>query len=420
MSAAEEIPTAVITFISLLMFLQFGESMSVSSLYSGLLFLPFVMKSFIRTKVRSAGNFKMNLHIAEVCIFALLIFLEVCINLFAAKVWMIFLVLFFISTLCAWHDLLGRMYYDRMLYPRQQKVFNQTKILSAQVTIVLTYGVLIMFVGLLEVIFRMPTEILTKRLAWGMECYIIAGAFLVFMLLNFLLLKNPRICNPYRYESMLKTVQTEILVIERIKRKKNAMQVIVSLFFLLLPQALMFFTRVFFLLAKAEEGGLDCSIPELGFAQGTIGVIAFGFGVMLGRQLLFRFGLHRMFWFLAVPLTFSPMFYMVMSQNPMVDNMLAICLLCLFAQLFFGFGLNLCIPFVRFISGERYRNTIDYLYIPLVAAAMILPMSISGWLCELLGFKSFFILDSATAIVAWVILLIMGVRNKLETNGKEK
>lgn len=413
LSAAEEIPTAVITFVALLMFLQFGETITMSAFYSSMLLIPYILRSFVRSKVRKAANFKRNIHVAEACIFFALMLLEFIIQFYPGQVWGLFSAMLLISALCAWHDLLGRMYYDRMLYPRQQKIFNKTKIFASQTTQVLTYGVLIIFIGFLEVIFRMPTEMQTKRLAWAMECYIIAGGFMIFCLLNLLLLKNPKLHNPYRYESMRRAVQTEIIVIERIRQKPYAVRLIVSLFFLLLPQALMFFTRVFFLLARTEDGGLDCSIPELGFAQGTIGVISFGVGVLLGRFMLQKYGTRNMFWWMVLPLTLSPAFYMTMSHNPLTDNLFAICSMCMLAQLFFGFGLNICMPFVRFISGERYRNTIGYIYIPVIAGVMLLPMAMSGYLCQLLGYKLFFTLDASMALVAWLMLLLLRTRKFL-------
>lgn len=70
------------------------------------------------------------------------------------------------------------------------------------------------------------------------------------------------------------------------------------------------------------------------------------------------------------------------------------------AQVLFGFGLNACIPYVRYISGERYRSTINYLYIPLVAFVMLVPMALSGWLVDCLGFDHFFALDALLAIPA--------------------
>lgn len=414
--AAEEIPTTVITFVALLMFLQFGESMAMSALYSSLLFVPYVLRSFFRHRVSAAGNFKQRIHLCEMLIFLFLMLLEVCIHYYTGSVFLMFIITFIISSLCAWHDILGRMFYDGMLHPRLQNIFNRNKIFASITTTVLTYGVLIMFVGSLEVIFRMPTEVLTKRLAWSMECYIIAGGFMLFSLLNVVLLKNPLVQNPHRYETIRNTVSAELRVLERIKKQPYSQHIILSLFFLLLPQSLMFFTRVFFLLARAKDGGLDCSIPELGFAQGTIGVIAFGIGILTGRQLLRRYGTRTMFWWMVVPLTLSPVFYMFMAHDPLVDHLSAICSMCLLAQLFFGFGLNICHAFVRSISGERYRNTIGVFYIPLIAAAMFIPMAVSGLLCQRLGFRLFFTIDAALAPLAWLVLIVLHIRTKLPLN----
>ena len=76
------------------------------------------------------------------------------------------------------------------------------------------------------------------------------------------------------------------------------------------------------------------------------------------------------------------------------------------AQFLFGFGLNAIRHFVHYISGERYRNTISYLYIPLVATVMLLPISLSGWLVGAFGFKMFFLLDVLTAPVAWIFIAL--------------
>ena len=158
---------------------------------------------------------------------------------------------------------------------------------------------------------------------------------------------------------------------------------------------------------------MDCSIPDVGFAQGTIGVIAFGIGLFIGRHLMEKYGAKKMFWWMVVPLTLSPTLYMLMAQNPFVGNMFVICVMCFFAQLFFGYGLNISTIFVRFISGERYRNSIGYLYIPSIAGVMIIPMALSGFLCMTLGFQLFFIVDASFAIVAWILLLFLSIKTKL-------
>ncbi|MBQ9640593.1 MAG: hypothetical protein IJV06_03430 [Bacteroidaceae bacterium] len=407
LSAAEEIPTAVVTYVSLLMFVQFGFDWCWASFCTALLLLPSVLKSYLRSKLRHAGHFKRNIHYTECLLFCSLMALALYINYCSIVGWQLFLLLLLVSLLCSVHELLGQMYYNRMLYPRQQKLYNKTKIFASQATVVITYGVLIISAGFLEVFFR------SVRKAWAMESCLVAGAFMVFAIYNVVVMQNPRVYNPYRYESLLHAFKNELRVVERIRSTPGSLRLILAFALLLLPQALMFNTRVFFLLATAEQGGLDCSLQDVGFAQGTIGVLAFSVGAVLGRILREHYGIKSTFWLFAVPLTLSPVFYMMMSQHPLLDNMLALCLMTFSAQFCFGFGLNGCMAFVHCISGERYRNTVDYLYIPLVASVMLLPMALSGWLVTWLGFKSYFLLDACCAPVAWLALGLLKIKRMI-------
>ena len=89
-------------------------------------------------------------------------------------------------------------------------------------------------------------------------------------------------------------------------------------------------------------------------------------------------------------------------QFSLFADLLPLCVAAFIAQFCFGYGLNCTMPFIRFISGERYRSTINYLYIPLISLVMLLPMAASGWLVTRLGFPTFFLLDSLLALPAWL------------------
>ena len=409
--ATKEIPSVVVLFVALLMFLQFGASETMASIYSAMLFLPWVMKSFFYSKVRKAGSYKRQLHIAESLLFLSLMGIAVYISEAKVKEGVLFLLLFVLSLLCAWHELLSRIYYSRMLYPRQQQLFSNTKMLASQMVLVITYGVLIIVAGFFEVFFR------SYQKAWAMESSLVAGGFMLFAIMNVLVLQPPRVYDPYRKESLAGTVKNEMQVVARIRQKPHIFPVLLSLFFLLLPQALMFNTRVFFLLSPAEEGGLGCSIQDVGFAQGTIGVLAFSIGIAWGRAVMKKYGNHRFFfWSAAGVLTLSPLSYMLMAQHPQINNMLLLCCMTFFAQLCFGFGLNVCGLYVPYISGQRYRNTINFLYLPMVASLMILPMALSGWLCTVLGYSIFFLLCTGLAPVAWLFLVVCKVKKILQND----
>ena len=397
---AEEIPAAVVMFVAVLMFLQFGADEGMAALYSGLLFLPWVMKSYLYSKVRKAGSFKRRLHWVELTMFVCLMGIAVYISEAKVRAWLLFVFLYVLSCLCAWHELLSRMYYARMLEPREQRLYGNTKMVSSQMALVVTYGVLIIVAGFFEVFFR------SYQKAWAMESSLVAGGFLVFCVLNLVVLPHLRVPQPYRYESVADTVKNEWHIVSRIRQKPHIFPILLSLFFLLLPQSLMFNPRVFFLLASSERGGLDCSFQDVGFAQGTIGVLAFSIGIALGRALMRRYGNRSMFGMTAVVLTLSPVPYMLMARQPQLDNMFLLCCMTFVAQLFFGFGLNVCRVYVPYISEQRYRNVTNFLYLPMVASLMVVPMAVSGWLCSELGYSTFFKLCVAIAPLAWVLLAL--------------
>ena len=167
-----------------------------------------------------------------------------------------------------------------------------------------------------------------------------------------------------------------------------------SLAILLLPQALLFHSRVLLFIGSRAQGGLAASLQWIGLAQGPVGVMAFSAGLALGhwrqtpRLAAFLLGL-------------SPLVYWLLSHL-LPEDLLSLCLAALVAQFCFGYGLNATMPFVRYISGERYRSTINYLYIPLVCLVMLLPMAASGWLVARLGFRTFFLFDSLLVLPAWL------------------
>ena len=404
---AEEIPSAVVVFVSLIMFLQFGADEMDAAVYSGLLFLPCMLKSYLYTKVQKAASFKWRIHLVELFMFVCLMGIAVYLTEYRVREWVLFLFMFVLSFLCAWHELLSRIYYGRMLTPREQRIYGNTKMVFSQISLVMTYGLLIIVAGFFEVFFR------SYQKAWAMESALVAGGFLLFCVVNAIVLQNPRHLQHYRYESFAHAVKNELHVLDRIRQKPHVLPVLISLFFLMLPQALMFNTRVFFLFASADEGGLDCSVQDVGFAQGTIGVIAFSFGLGLGRALLRHLGEQKTLWGLACTLTLSPAFYLLMAMHPQPGRLWLICCVTFFAQLFFGIGLNVCTPFVRYISGYRYRNTLNYLYVPLVATAMMLPMMASGWLATTLGYPRFFLLNTLMAPLAWGVMAMCRIQHIL-------
>ena len=395
--AAEEIPSAIVTFVALLMFLQIGASIAFSTALAALLFLPCILKSFMRTWVRRVGHFREMLLLVEGLI---------CITLFALAgaftqgIWYVFGALMLTSLLVAWHELTARMYYERMLYSRQQRFYTSLKIASAQLAVILTYGVLIITVGNLEVFFRQI------RHSWAMGCYMMAGAFMFFTVLHILILQSPPIGKRMRRYSMGASVMAEVHVIERIREQPHWWKYVLCIFLMLLPQSLMFFTRVHYLFDKAANGGIGCTLQEIGFAQGTVGVIAFTLGLTVGRGLMRWIPVQKLFWPLTFLLGLSPSVYLFMTIDTPA-SLMTLCIATFHAQLLFGLGFSICRVPLSMISGERYRNCANLLSVPLIATCMLLPMMASGVLAEWLGYHRFFLVNTLSAPVCWLLVFVL-------------
>jgi PAT family beta-lactamase induction signal transducer AmpG len=395
--AAEEIPSAIVTFVALLMFLQIGASVTLSTTLAALLFLPCILKSFLRAWVRRAGHFRHMLLLIEGLMCITLMALAFA---FSQGIWYVFCALMLTSFLVAWHELTSRMYYERMLYPPQQKYYTNLKIASAQLAVILTYGVLIIMVGNLEVFFRQI------RHSWAMGCYMTAGIFMLFLLLHLFILRNPQIGDQRRKHSMSESVKAEVHVMDRIRRQPHWWVYVLCMFLMLVPQSLMFFARVHYLFDKAANGGLGCTIQEIGFAQGTVGVIAFTLGLTIGRSLMRWIPVEKLFWPLTLVLGLSPAVYLFMTIE-MPNDLIALCVGTFQAQLLFGLGLSICRVPLSMISGERYRNCANLLSVPLVATCMLLPMIASGILISQLGYQKFFLLNTLSAPICWILIWVL-------------
>ena len=378
----------MVTYVALLMLLQLGLAPAEATFFSALLFVPWVLKSFMRPWVSRVGHFRPMIHIIEALLFLSLGALAFTFDVGPTSV---FLALLLVSLLSAWHELTARMYYERTLRPAFQRLYVTPKLVASQVAVIFTYGALIFLVGTLEVYFRQI------RYSWSLASYVAAGIFLFFFLLHLGTLANGQETRDLRALNARFGAKASKKGQESRDKGQIPLSAVV-LFLLLLPQALMFHARVLYLFDAQVRGGLQCTMQEIGFAQGTVGVIAFSIGIALGRRLIARYTLHRLFWPLAVSVVLSPFVYLGMTVWP-PQSLGQLCCCTMTAQLLFGLGLGICRLPVSAISGTRYRNTINMLQIPLVAAVMIVPMALSGWMVERLGYDTYFLVNALSAPV---------------------
>ena len=390
--AANEIPSAVVTFVALIMFLQMNIGVALSTLFAAILLLPWVAQPFMRRLLPGMGGDRWWLHLTEIILAGTMALFALTLR---NGMWWTMLMLAWISTLSAWHDIMAKHYFMRRTMMAQETHHLVLRALSSQMATVLTYGLMIMAVGVLQIYFRQRSQ----TYSWALGYYILAGAYLLMTLMNMLLLRNAG--------------NTEITTTRQWPwQQKRWKEHLIMLLLMLMPQGLMFYSRTVFLLAQPQEGGLGCTLQEVGFAHGTIGVIAFLTGVALGKGILNKWGENSTKWPLTICLGLSPAVYLTMTHcKP--EGVWMLSAYTLMAQLLFGIGLNACRRYIENLSGERYRNSVNPLYIPAISLCIVLPMALSGFLLERLDFKLFFMLDTLCAPITWVAILCLTNMHKI-------
>ncbi len=359
------------------MLLQMGVAPAEATFLSALLFVPWILKPLMRSRIERTRHLSRMLHLVEALLVLSLVLLALSFRpaLFfsfpssvSSKLFTLhssFLILFQVSLLCAWHELAAHACYERTLPPALRRLLVVPKLACSQIAVIFTYGALIFLVGALEVYTRQI------RYSWSVGCCVVAGILLLFALHHLFWLNGGTMS---RLQGPASDHQAEPQ--PSAKRRMSVIHSpLLTIFLLLLPQALMFQTP-----------------------QGTVGVIAFSIGIALGRLLIIRHGLQRPFWPMAVCIVLSPFVYWGMTMWP-PRLLWELCCCTMTAQFLFGFGLGACRHPLSAVFGNRYSNTINMLQIPLVSAAMILPMAASGWLSEQLGYEAYFLVNALSAPV---------------------
>lgn len=303
----------------------------------------------------------------------------------------IFSVLFLISLTTAWHEVLAEAFYFYRLRSHLKQFYDMPRLFVSQSMVVVTYGLLIIMVGTLEVLYR------SIFVSWAIVFRVMAGVMALYLLWHVFVL--PRVVEPLHPVVRERTLD---LFSRRFSARSHSggMKLYLLTFFLLLPQALMFYTRVLFLLAPVERGGLSCSIQELGFAHGVVGAIAFGAGLLFSRRMkvkaLSRKNRQNMSFLLFNTVLLSPLVYLYMSYCP-PSSLLMLCLCTFVAQFLFGFGLHRTLAQFGMAAYNGLR-------LPIVALSMMFPIAVSAYLADVWGFRLFFLIDSLTAVFPFLFL----------------
>ena len=352
---AEGLPNIIVTYIALVMYKRLGLSNAEAALYTSWLYLPWVIKPFWSPVV----------------------------DILRTKRWWILLMQLFIG------------FYMLELPTKEQALYVGIRSTFYRVSTIAGQGLLLMIAGVLEVYTRRPIQ------AWSYTFAIAAFVFLLLLAYHHYALPRPKADLPSAIQKK-EIGKAFLATFISFFRKPHFWAAIAFMLLYRLPEALLTKVCPLFLVDPVSEGGLGLTTSEVGFVQGTIGIIGLTVGGVLGGIAVSRDGLKRWLWFMVMAISLPDILYVLLAYfQPEGIHLTAICIFI--EQFGYGFGFTAYMLYlISYAQGPS--KTAHYAFATgFMALSMMLPGLFAGYLSDLMGYLNFFILVMLLVPVTFIV-----------------
>ena len=396
---AEGIPYVLVNTISVIMFKKMGMSNGDVAMFTGLLYLPWVIKplwspfvDIIRTKRWWTVGMQLLMTAAMLLgAFSLPPLAPETIASGNAPVspFVFALVIFWVTAFAsATHDIAADGYYMLALDQGQQSFFVGIRSTFYRLATIFGQGALVFIAGLVE------SSSGNIPFSWTVTMIICAVIFGAMALYHTFILPHPVSDHPHlsqtgssgRVSGIFREFGRTFVTFFSKK------QIIVGIAFMLLyrlPEAFLVKMLNPFLLDPVEAGGLGLTTGQVGLVYGTVGVAALTVGGILGGMAAARWGLKKVLWPMALSLALpcSVFLYLGMAQP---ENVWIISACVALDQLGYGFGFTAYMLYLIMFSEGEFKTAHYSLCTAFMAMSMMIPGMFAGYLQEWLGYTDFF------------------------------
>jgi len=297
----------------------------------------------------------------------------------------------------ATHDIAADGFYMMALNDSQQSFFVGIRSTFYRLAMISGQGLLIILAGAME---RYSSDI---RFAWSITFFILAGMFGLFFIYHRFALPKPA-----SDEELINTKASVVfnqfaVTFLAFFTKKGIGLAIAFMLLYRLGEAMLVKMASPFLLDAREVGGLGLSTEEVGIVYGTVGVIALTLGGIIGGIAASRKGLKYWIWPMALSITLPHLAYVYLA-SVMPESFLLINIAVAVEQFGYGFGFTGYMLYMIYFAQGEHKTAHYAMCTGFMAAGMMLPGMIAGWLQELIGYHNFFILIMLLAIPTLAVI----------------
>ncbi len=394
---AQGIPYFIVNTVSVMMFTKMGVPNGEMAFFTSLLYLPWMIKPFwspfvdiIKTKRWWTITMQLLMTVAFVLLTLTLPVPEaeqIATGTTPMSMFYITLILFIITAFAsATHDIAADGFYMLALSQGDQAQFVGIRSTFYRLSSIFGQGVLVAIAGIVELKYN------NIPLSWQITMGITAIVFAIVSFYHVFIipkpatdrstLENKEVTAGAIFSEFGRTFKTYFM-------KKGVWLAIIFMLLYRLPEAFLIKLCMPFLVAKTEFGGLGMSTADVGIAYGTIGVLFLTIGGILGGIFASRVGLKKSLWVMAGCMTLPCLtfVYLAMCQP---DNLAVISTAIAIEQFGYGFGFTAYMLYMMYFSDGEFKTSHYAICTAFMAASMLLPGMVAGYIQEAIGYVNFF------------------------------
>lgn len=396
---AEGIPYFLVNTISVVMFTGMGMPKGEMSLFTSLLYLPWVLKPFwspFVDVIKSKRWWILSMQIVMSAVMCLLPFVlpdGPGTGFSSAPLFYVTLGLFWITAFAsATHDIAADGFYMLGLDNGEQSAFVGIRSMFYRLSSIFGQGVLVAIAGILH------TKTSDIHYAWQITLGLAAVIFACVTLYHTWSLPRPS-QDKMNVATSSATVAREFLATFRsFFTKKYIWLALIFMLLYRLPEAFLVKMINPFMLDAPTAGGLGMSEEAVGIIYGTIGSIALILGGILGGVTILMLGLKRSLWPMALSLTLPCLSFVFLAMFQPENNWIVGSCVAL-DQFGYGFGFTAYMMYLIYFSDGEFKTAHYSICTGFMALSMMLPGLVAGYVQEWLGYTNFFIFVMVCCLV---------------------
>lgn len=408
---AEGFPYIIINVVSVLLYADLGLPNDQITLWTGWLYLPWILKMFWSPLV-DARSTKRRWLLGAQTVLAAVFLLIAAVLMFQAFTFaeqtglqtaftLTLFGFFFGAFASATLDIATDGYYLLALTPQDQGHFVGIRTIFYRLAMILGSGILISATGALA-----EKGLAPKPYNWVCLFGFLGLLFLAFAAFHLHILPKPQDDKPAA------TTQTTAWkeAFASYFTQQNILYILLFILIYRFGEALLEKVVPLFLLKPVSEGALGLSMQNYGLIKGTLGLGGIIAGNLLGGWLLGKYGFKKCIWPFACSLVLPNFFYIYLAVAK--PGLTVVAALITLENFGYGLAMMALTVFIMYVSQGKYKTSHYAISTGIMALGMMVPSMISGKMQMALGYEKFF---WATALISLLSFAVVPLCAKIKT-----